>query len=114
GRPAGRGPASEVRLYAEEPATGYLPSTGRIGVFAPPRAPGVRVDAGVAAGDEVTVHYDPMLAKLIVYGPDRATAVARLEGGLGHFGGLGIATHNPPPRGHAAGPDLRGGGTTAP
>src|SRR5262249_37727357 len=90
-----RGHAIEARLYAEDPASGYRACPGRIAVCAPPRAPGVRVDAGVMAGDEVTVHYDPMLAKLIVYGPDRAAAVARLEWALGHFGVLGIATNIP-------------------
>src|SRR5262249_48650571 len=90
---APRGHAIETRLYAESPANGCLPPTGRVAVFEPPRAPGVRVDAGVAAGDEVSVHYDPMLAKLIVYGPDRAAAVARLAWALEHFGVLGIATN---------------------
>jgi 3-methylcrotonyl-CoA carboxylase alpha subunit len=109
---APRGHAIEVRLYAEDPANGYLPSIGRVAVFAPPRAPGVRVDAGVAAGDEVTMHYDPMLAKLIVYGPDRPAAVERLARALDHFGVLGIATNIPLLRAIAHEPDYRAARTT--
>src|SRR5258708_33907633 len=90
-----RGHAIEARLYAEDPANGSLPSRGTIAVFAAPGAPGVRGDAGVAAGDEVTVHYDPMLAKLIVYGPDRRAAIERLAWALKHCGVLGIATNIP-------------------
>src|SRR5262249_285908 len=107
-----RGHAIEARLYAEDPANGYLPSTGRITVFAPPRAPGVRVDAGVAAGDEVTVYYDPMLAKLIAYGPDRAARVARLPWALEPFGLLGIATNIPLLHAIAGEPDFQAGLTT--
>jgi 3-methylcrotonyl-CoA carboxylase alpha subunit len=88
-----RGHAIEVRLYAEDPANGYLPSTGKVLTFVPPRAPGVRVDAGIAAGDEVTVHYDPMLAKLIVYAEDRPAAVARLGWALDRCAVLGVATN---------------------
>jgi 3-methylcrotonyl-CoA carboxylase alpha subunit len=92
---APRGHAIEARLYAEDPANGYLPSTGRVLVFASPGGPGVRVDAGVAAGDDVTMHYDPMLAKLIVSGEDRAAAIDRLQRALASFGVLGVATNIP-------------------
>jgi 3-methylcrotonyl-CoA carboxylase alpha subunit len=92
---APRGHAIEARLYAEDPANGYLPSTGRVLVFAAPEGPGVRVDAGVATGDDVTMHYDPMLAKLIVTGEDRAAAVDRLQRALASFGVLGVATNIP-------------------
>ncbi|HEY7781804.1 MAG TPA: acetyl-CoA carboxylase biotin carboxylase subunit [Ktedonobacterales bacterium] len=94
-RIAPRGHAIEVRLYAEDPAHGYLPSTGTVVAFDAPRAPGVRVDAGVEAGDEVSMHYDPMLAKLIVSAEDRAGAVARLRWALDHFGVLGVTTNLP-------------------
>jgi 3-methylcrotonyl-CoA carboxylase alpha subunit len=107
-----RGHAIEVRLYAEDPAHGYLPSTGRVLAFEPPRAPGVRVDAGVAAGDEVTVNYDPMLAKLIVSGEDRRMAIQRLRWALDHFAVLGIATNLPLLRAIAAEPDFAAGRTT--
>jgi 3-methylcrotonyl-CoA carboxylase alpha subunit len=106
---APRGHAVEVRVYAEDPANGYLPSTGRVLAFAPPRAPGVRVDAGIAAGDDVTMYYDPMLAKLIVYGPDRPAAVERLAWALDHFVVLGVATNIPLLRTIAAEPDFRAG-----
>jgi 3-methylcrotonyl-CoA carboxylase alpha subunit len=92
---APRGHAIEARLYAEDPANGYLPSTGRALVFASPEGPGVRVDAGVAAGDDVTMHYDPMLAKLIVCGENRAAAIDRLQRALASFAVLGVATNVP-------------------
>ncbi|HEX6123300.1 MAG TPA: acetyl-CoA carboxylase biotin carboxylase subunit, partial [Ktedonobacterales bacterium] len=107
-----RGHAIEVRLYAEDPANGYLPSIGRVLAFEAPRAPGVRVDAGVAAGDEVTVNYDPMLAKLIVGGESRAQAIQRLCWALDHFAVLGIATNLPLLRGIAAEADFQAGRTT--
>ena len=107
-----RGHAIEVRLYAEDPAHGFLPSTGRVLVFETPRAPGVRVDAGVAAGDEVTVHYDPMLAKLIVYGPDRTAAVQRLQWALDQCAVLGIASNIPLLKAIASEPDFQAGATT--
>jgi 3-methylcrotonyl-CoA carboxylase alpha subunit len=88
-----RGHAIEARLYAEDPANEYLPSTGRVSFFEPPQAPGIRVDAGVATGDEVSVHYDPMLAKLIVYGASRGSAIERLRWALDHFQVLGVATN---------------------
>ncbi|HET8905358.1 MAG TPA: acetyl-CoA carboxylase biotin carboxylase subunit [Ktedonobacterales bacterium] len=88
-----RGHAIEVRLYAEDPANGYLPSTGGVLVFEPPRAPGVRVDTGITAGSEVSVHYDPMLAKLIVAAEDRPAAIERLRAALDEFAVLGVATN---------------------
>jgi 3-methylcrotonyl-CoA carboxylase alpha subunit len=107
-----RGHAIEARLYAEDPANGFLPSTGRILTFAPPRAPGVRVDAGVSAGDEVTVHYDPMLAKLIVAAEDRPAAVRRMLWLLDHFAVLGIATNIPLLRAIVSEPDYQAARTT--
>lgn len=107
-----RGHAIEARLYAEDPANGYLPSTGRVLAFAPPRAPGVRVDAGVAAGDEVTINYDPMLAKLIVSGEDRPAAVERLRWALERCAVLGVATNIPLLRAIACEADFAAGETS--
>ena len=74
------GHAFEARIYAEDPAAGFLPATGRLGHLAFPAD--ARVDTGVRAGDAITPHYDPMIAKLIVHGPDRATALGRLRRAL--------------------------------
>lgn len=76
------GHAVEARLYAEDPGRGFLPQPGRIEALSWPSGEGVRVDAGVAAGLEVTPHYDPMLAKIIAYGSDRKEAIARLDAAL--------------------------------
>ncbi|HET7409874.1 MAG TPA: biotin/lipoyl-containing protein, partial [Paracoccaceae bacterium] len=70
------GHAFEARIYAEDPAAGFLPATGRLAHLAFPAD--ARIDTGVRAGDAITPHYDPMIAKLVVHGPDRATALARL------------------------------------
>ena len=70
--------AMEARLYAEDPATGFLPSTGLLERLDLPDDPSVRIDSGVEQGGEVSLHYDPMIAKLIVHGTNRADAVARL------------------------------------
>jgi 3-methylcrotonyl-CoA carboxylase alpha subunit len=106
-----RGHAIEVRLYAEDPARQYLPSIGTVRVFAPPVAPGVRLDSGVEAGDQVGVHYDPLLAKLIVHAPDRAAAVARLRWALDHWAVLGVGTNLALLRAIAAAPDFAAGRT---
>jgi len=73
--------AIEARLYAENPATGFLPSTGRLQHLRLPK--GLRVDSGVEQGDEVTAFYDPMLAKLIAYAPTRAAAAGLLAAACG-------------------------------
>lgn len=109
---APRGHAIEVRLYAEDPANGYLPSTGRVLTFVAPRAPGVRVDAGIAAGDEVTINYDPMLAKLIVHADDRLAAVERLRWALERCAVLGVATNIPLLRAIAGEADFAAGDTS--
>ena len=75
-----KGHAIEVRVYAENPAKNFLPSTGLLLCF--DVTGDVRLDTGVRAGDEVTMHYDPMLAKVIAYGPDRAAALDRLKRSL--------------------------------
>lgn len=76
------GHAMEARIYAEDPAQGFMPSTGRITRLELPSAVDVRVDSGVDCGDEVSVHYDPMIAKLIVHAPSREACLARLNQAL--------------------------------
>jgi 3-methylcrotonyl-CoA carboxylase alpha subunit len=90
-----RGWAIETRIYAEDPANHMLPSTGTITVWNPPEGPGIRVDAGVHVGSEVSVFYDPMLAKLIVWGEDRSVAIERLTQALQDFTIGGIRANVP-------------------
>lgn len=80
---AQRGHAIEVRLYAEDPEAGFLPGSGRLeSLLLPTPSANVRLDGGVIEGDVVTIFYDPMIAKLIVWGEDRPTALARLREAL--------------------------------
>jgi 3-methylcrotonyl-CoA carboxylase alpha subunit len=83
GTPPARGHAIEVRLYAEDPERDFLPGSGRLETLRlPANEEHVRIDSGVVEGDVVSVHYDPMIAKLIVHGDDRAAALARLRAAL--------------------------------
>jgi len=86
-----RGHAIEARLYAEDPFAGFLPRTGRVLRWRP--APGVRVDSGIAQGQEVTSHYDPLLAKLVAHGPDREVARRRLIRALEDTVLLGVGSN---------------------
>jgi 3-methylcrotonyl-CoA carboxylase alpha subunit len=89
-----RGHAIEARIYAEDPDRGFLPSIGRLAYLAAPATGAdVRVDTGVRAGDEITPYYDPMIAKLIVHGEDRAAAVRRLSEALAAYQIVGVATN---------------------
>ena len=88
------GHALEGRIYAEDPGKGFLPSTGILQRLRPPAdSPHLRVDSGVVEGDEVTIHYDPMVAKLIAWDQDRATALRRLKDGLAAFQVAGVTTN---------------------
>lgn len=87
------GHAIETRIYAEDPAAGFIPSLGRIAAWSPPEAPWVRLDSGVEAGSEVSPFYDPMLAKLIVRGENRAESLARMDAALRDFAVLGVQTN---------------------
>lgn len=87
------GHAIECRIYAENPSTGFLPSTGRLLQFIPPQGPGIRVDSGFATGDEVTHYYDPLLAKLIVHAGNREDAIKRMKNALNDFIVHGVVTN---------------------
>jgi acetyl/propionyl-CoA carboxylase alpha subunit len=87
------GHALECRVAAEDPARGFLPSTGRIDAYAEPGGPGIRVDSGVGAGSTVSPHYDPLLLKLIAHGRDRVEALARMERALAELEIGGVRTN---------------------
>jgi 3-methylcrotonyl-CoA carboxylase alpha subunit len=89
-----QGHALEARIYAENPQHDFMPATGQIGYLQLPGLnAGVRVDTGVRCGDTIGINYDPMIAKLVVHGPDRATAVARLAHALQQYQILGLHTN---------------------
>ncbi len=90
-----RGHAIECRVYAEDPAQGFLPSTGTLTTYLPPSGPGVRVDDGVESGSEVAPYYDPMLAKVITRGQDRPEAIRKMERALSDMVVLGVTTNIP-------------------
>ena len=108
-RPDPRGHAVEVRLYAEDPRT-FFPQTGRIDKLRLPDA--IRVDAGVAEGDEIGIGYDPMIAKLIAHGATRAEAFDRLRDALRETEVAGVTTNLPFLRWLVAHPVVRAGDTT--
>ena len=85
--------AMESRVYAEDPFRNFLPSTGRLVKYSPPEGEGVRVDSGVYEGGEVSIFYDPMIAKLITYGDDRAQSIDRMVDALDNYYIRGV-NHN--------------------
>lgn len=89
------GHAIECRIYAEDPYSGFLPSTGRLLRWRPPSGPGIRLDSGVNEGHDVSSHYDALLAKLVTWGPDRESSLRRMEGALRRFLVLGLVTNVP-------------------
>jgi acetyl-CoA carboxylase biotin carboxylase subunit len=88
-----RGHAIECRVYAEDPRNQFLPAIGTVLHFAPPLLPNVRVDSGIQSGDDITIHYDPMIAKIIVYADTRAAAIARMQHALRETVILGTTTN---------------------
>ena len=105
--PAGH--AVEARVYAEDPARGFLPTGGTVLALREPSAEGVRVDSGLAEGMTVTSAYDPMLAKVAAWGPDRATALDRLDAALAETAVLGVTTNIAFLRTLLADPDVQAG-----
>ena len=89
------GHAIEVRIYAEDPASNFMPSAGKIQFLRPPNGPGVREDSGIYEGFEVSLFYDPILSKLIVWGRDRNEAIARMVRALKEYQIYGIHTTIP-------------------
>ena len=87
------GAAVEVRLYAEDPAAGFLPQSGKVVDWDLPPAEGLRVDSGVEAGSEVGIHYDPMLAKIITSGENRPLALQRMRRALRSLSVQGVTTN---------------------
>lgn len=88
-----RGHAIECRIYAEDPNNHFLPAIGPLLQMVTPRGPGIRVDTGVETGDAVTIHYDPMIAKMIVYAETRADAIQKADRALGQTIILGLTTN---------------------
>ena len=88
-----RGHAIECRLYAENPANGFLPATGRVRVLREPHGPGCRIDSGLALHQEITPYYDPILAKLITQGATREEARLRMRALLRDYVVLGLTTN---------------------
>ena len=92
---AQRGHAIECRIYAEDPYAGFRPSPGPLHTYREPQGPFVRVDGGFGEGDEVPIHYDPMIAKLVVWGKDREEAISRTRRALQEYRVVGIPTSIP-------------------
>ncbi|MCA1710247.1 MAG: ATP-grasp domain-containing protein [Actinobacteria bacterium] len=103
------GHAVEVRVYAEDPAKGFLPTGGRALLVREPAGEGVRVDSSLLEGGVVGTTYDPMLSKVIAWGENRATALARLDAALGETAVLGVGTNTAFLRALLAHPDVQAG-----
>jgi len=88
-----RGHSIEARLYAEDPSAGFLPQAGPLLLYREPSIPGVRIDSGVREGDRISVHYDPLIAKVIATADTRERATARLQAALRAFPVLGVRTN---------------------
>jgi acetyl-CoA carboxylase biotin carboxylase subunit len=90
-----RGHAIECRIYAEDPDAGFLPSPGRVIGLRAPDGPGVRDDSGVEPGSEISIYYDPLVSKLVVWGATRAEAIARMTRALSEYEVSGVRTSLP-------------------
>ncbi len=90
-----RGHAIEVRIYSEDTLNGFLPHTGTVRYLRPPDGFGIREDSGIREGDEITIHYDPMISKLIAWGNNRAEAISRMRRALQEYRITGVRTTIP-------------------
>ena len=88
-----RGHAIECRIYAEDPANGFLPSTGTISKVEPPKGPNIRDDSGIYSGIKITPYYDPLLSKLVVYAENRIECLNKMKWALSHYVVLGVTTN---------------------
>ena len=89
-----KGHAFEARIYAENPVNNFFPETGKVEFFLqPPASPDLRLESGIKLGDEISIHYDPMIAKLVVHGPDRSVALRRFYAALCDFKVAGIVNN---------------------
>ncbi|MEQ8344000.1 MAG: biotin carboxylase N-terminal domain-containing protein [Sneathiellaceae bacterium] len=110
---AASGAAVEARIYAERPEKNFLPSPGPLKRFSMPAAgPDLRIDTGVREGDQITFHYDPMIAKLVAHGADRAAALDRLDAALAECTIEGVGTNIAFLRRLLAHPEVRAGGVS--
>jgi acetyl/propionyl-CoA carboxylase alpha subunit len=89
-----RGHAIECRLYAEDPANNFLPATGPLLRFVEPEGPGIRVDTGFTSGDEISIHYDPLIAKMSVWAEDRPAAIRKMQAALRQTVLLGLTNND--------------------
>jgi acetyl-CoA carboxylase, biotin carboxylase subunit len=90
-----KGHAIECRITSEDPANGFLPSTGKVTMLEAPTGPGVRWDSGIHEGSDISLYYDPMLAKLITYADDREAAIDRMARALAELNIVGVETSVP-------------------
>ena len=86
------GHALEIRVYAEDPNNNFLPDTGKLETYHPPKGPGVRVDDGFEQGMDIPIYYDPMIAKMITYGKDRDEAIDRMVRAIDEYQITGVST----------------------
>jgi acetyl-CoA carboxylase biotin carboxylase subunit len=87
-----RGHAIECRIYAEDGENNFMPSTGKVLLYHEPVGPGIRVDSGIDIGSEITINYDPIMAKLIVHAPNREAAISKMIDALKQYKILGVKT----------------------
>ena len=90
-----QGHAIELRIYAEDPKNDFAPDIGKLWIYRRPQGPGIRVDDGLEEGMDIPIHYDPMIAKLVVHGPDRPTAIQRMLRAIDDYCIVGVETTLP-------------------